>query len=1628
MHWGNVMRFISSKILGVALALIILMACSTNLPAQTAATVAPQTNVARVTQAVNESNRVTLKGNTHPLANGKNETGIAPDSLPMERMLMVLKRSPDQQAALKTFVEGQQSKTSPNFHQWLTPEQFGQQYGVSDSDIQTVTAWLQTHGFTVNRVAAGKMLIEFSGTAGQVHEAFQTQIHKYTVKGQDHWANASDPTIPAALMPVIAGVNTLNNFGKKALIQNRGVFSRSGSSAEIKPLLTLSGCTTINGASTPCLGVGPADFAAIYNVPSTIASAAAGAGQTIAIVGDSEICTGLPLPVGCTTDDVQNFRKIFNLPAMTPQIILDGPDPGLNGDEIEGDLDVEYSGAVAPNAQILFVIAHGTETSSGIDLAAERIIDYNLAPVMSESFGECETNLGSSGNQFFLDLWEQAAAQGITVIISTGDNGSAACDSADMFPNIAEKGLNVNGIASTPYNVAAGGTDFDFTAAGYPNAFWNSTSNSANGLSAKGYIPETTWNDTCAQSGITGCNGFTVVPPFSPLLQVVGGSGGQSSCVTDGCANAYAKPSWQSGSSVPNDMVRDVPDISLFASSGLLSNSFYVLCASDIGGTCTPGSGPGIPPGGFAFVGVGGTSAVAPTFAGIMALVNQNMLAGGHAGRQGDANFVLYPLSAAQTESSCNSSSIPGPNCVFNDVVKGNNSVPCDVASVGNCVSPNNGGIGVLESFTCILTTCTVTGQPGFAAGTGYDLATGLGSINVTNLLNGWPGVVGSFTPTSTSLTLGPLTACPGGTPVSITSCINIVHGATVNINVTVTGGTPINATKNTPNDVSLIGTCQTATPNCFLGGSNVAGVDRFDPVTQNVDFGQLANGTASGTTNELIGGTYNVTAHYAGDGVHGASDSLTPIQVKVSPEGSVTTGSVAQVNVFTGGLSAVSSAPYGSLLIVRTDIKGASSQLETATGQVTLNDSLTGATPVQLSLNSDGFVELQSPSANFPGSNPSVTTVPALVVGTHSFTSAYAGDTSYNSSSSSSATTLTITQGSTRTTMTQSPTQVPANTNFTLVAFVDSQGLGGAGSLGNAPTGNVTFFAGSTSLGSVPVVPMFDANGFVGAQATLTTANIATTSSITARYVGDTNYSTSTSLVITVIAVQSGFTLTPATNPLTVQAGNSVTSVITIAPQSPFTGTVALSCTVTPPGFASLPTCSFSPPSVTLGAAQTSTLTVSTTSSTTTNGTSLTYIVTVVGTSGTTVIDSNPIPLIVTAPPTPSFTLTPATSPLSIQASHNGTSVVSVTPTNGFTGSVALSCTVTSTPTNQVSVPTCGFSPSPVVLGATQTSTLTVTTTGATTVGPYILALTGTSGSTVVAANLAVNVTAGPSFTVASASNPTVVAGNSGTSVITVAPTNGFLGTVALTCSVTPSNLTSTPTCSFSAPSIVLGATQTSTLTVATTATTSLSAYTVAVTGTSGATVATTPVTVTVTTPGAFSLASTAVTIATPGQSGTSTITATGTGGFTGSVALSCTVTASSAVDPPTCTVGGPINLTSTTSSGTATLTVSTTAASGIPFTPKNNLRPNTRWIVGTSAAATILLVLLMCVAPVRKRRPVVVLASFFIFVGLAVAGCGSSGGGTSNPGTTAGSYTVTVTGVSGNITTSTAVNVTVQ
>src|SRR4029077_2583914 len=307
--------------------------------------------------------------------------------------------------------------------------------------------------------------------------------------------------------------------------------------------------------------VGPADFAKIYNIPTSLD----GTGQQIAIVADSNI----------NPQDVTDFRTLFSLPTNPPNIIPNGPDPGLNADEGEADLDVQVAGMVAPKATIDIVVSEDTQTAAGIDLSAFYIIDNNIAPVMSDSFGACESSLGTAGNAFYKTLWEQAAAQGITVFVSAGDPGSAGCDDFTTA-KVARHGLAVSGIASTPFNVAVGGTDFDDV--GMQPTFW-SPANSVDGKreSALGYIHEMTWNDSCAAKATSA----TLNTVCATANGIASGSGGPSG-INAGSFAGYPKPAWQSGI-IPNgiaagDNHRYIPDVSLFASDGPQSKSFYLVC------------------------------------------------------------------------------------------------------------------------------------------------------------------------------------------------------------------------------------------------------------------------------------------------------------------------------------------------------------------------------------------------------------------------------------------------------------------------------------------------------------------------------------------------------------------------------------------------------------------------------------------------------------------------------------------------------------------------------------------------------------------------------------------------------------------------------------------------------------------------------------------------------------------------------------------------------------------------------------------------------------------------------------------------------------------------------------------
>lgn len=1067
---------------------------------------------ARITAALDETKLTVLKGNTHPFARTQFDRGAASSGLPLNRMLLVLQRSPAQESSLKSLLDQQQQKSSPTYHKWLTPQEFGQQFGAADQDIRKITSWLSLHGFQINNVLKSRLIIEFSGTVGQLKEAFHTEIHEYEVNGRQYWANSKDPAIPAAFSPVIAGIASLHSFGRKPMHRvAAGVFSSGSAEGQLKlrnegkPLFTAGTGCGLNGTS--CYVVGPYDFATIYNVLPlwNATSPIDGTGQTIAIVSQSDIYP----------QDFSDFRSDFGLPEGTLNIINNGPDPGklaTEGDELESDLDVQMAGAVAKGATIDLIVSATTNTTAGVDLSALYIVDNNLAPVMSESYGACELDMGTAGNQFYNQLWQQAAAQGITVLVSSGDSGSAVCDRNEA---IATQGLAVNGIASTPYDIAVGGTDFNDLQD--PATYWSSTNNSHE-ASALSYIPETSWNDTCTNkeffslNSVTGaesdCNdsGSIYWPNF---LEPVGGSGGASNCTTpsgqavSNCTGGYAKPSWQTGTGVPNDGMRDVPDVSLFAADGLNAN-MYGACMTDIYGGCYENA--------YNLVPIGGTSASAPAFAGIMALINQQTQS-----RQGLANYAFYPL-AAQSGASCNSSGTLGNSCIFYDVTTGTNAMPC-VTGSPNCVTDTNGDVNGALS--------------GYGTTVGFDLATGLGSVNVANLVNNWSSV--SFEPTASTLSLNPTT--------------KVTHGSPVNVNIAVT---PQTGTGVPTGQVSLLTTAGPA-----------AGMFT------------LSSGSVSAATTLLPGGTYTVMAHYAGDGMYAASDSTPGISVTVTSEPSATTLEAFTLNS-NGNVVPFTTGAYGSNVIyLRTNVAGLSGQ-GVPTGSVNLTQTFNGiATNLPgnpYSLNSEGYTMTPLPGYYYLAFTP----------GSYSFSAKYSGDASFVSSTSSPVG-FTIAQAETSTSL-----NIPNCTNvtgqcvyspgemLTIFASVIDNNMPPQNVLvsSNAPTGTMTFSSNGIPLG--PPDPVDSSIAPPVASITVTQLPLGP-DNITAQYSGDANYVGSTSSPM-LVAV--GETFTMAANPTVISVatpGQSGSTTLTFSAEYGFTGSATLSssmCSSLPPQSS----CSFSP------------------------------------------------------------------------------------------------------------------------------------------------------------------------------------------------------------------------------------------------------------------------------------------------------------------------------------------------------------------------------------------------------------------------------------------------------------------
>jgi hypothetical protein len=970
----------------------------------------------RIKEPVDDTRTVKLQGNVHPFAQPQNDRGAVADSQPMQRMLLLLQRSQDQEASLRQLIDAQQTKSSANYHAWLTPEQFGKQYGPADADLQAVTDWLTRQGFSIAKISPGRTTIEFSGNAGQVRNAFHTEIHKFEVNGEEHFANLKDPEIPAALSPAVAGVVALHNFPKRAHLRRVGNFQHDLQSGAIRPQFTY---TDKNGIF---YGVGPGDFAKIYNIPA----GADGTGQTIAVVGQSNI----------NLQDISDFRSIFGLTPNVPQVVLNGADPGLvPGDEGESDLDVEYAGAVAPKAKIIFVVSQPTQSnptqvSAGIDLSAVYIIDNNLANVMSESYGQCEASLGTSGNQFYIALWQQAAAQGISVVVSAGDSGSAGCDSSQI-ENAATFAIGVSGIASTPYNVAMGGTDFNQF--GKFSTYWNANNTPGTQASALGYIPETPWNDSqCAANFPAAC---TTPDPNGGDLSA--GSGGPSNCTTSSgtfpsvsCSGGTALPAFQTGFPSISGTTRQIPDVSLFSGDGF-NGSFYIVCQSDQNANNAPCDlSTSATSGVHNFQGVGGTSGATPTFAGIMALVDQ-----AH-GRQGNPNYVLYGLAASSTDykaGSCNATA-PKAGCVFNDVniaknsagIAWNNSVACTAASSTDC-SNQGTGFGIL----------TTVNNPAFVSAAGYDMATGLGSVNVANLLSSWA----SFSRTATTTTL------------SNASGTLITAGTNFSVKIAVTPA-------GTTGSVSL------------LASGATGGLGAVGPFP-------LSNGTVTASSNLLPATTTSIVAYYPGDATHAASTSP-PLLLSVTGAGYVTKTILYYTSFDSNGnpTNHTSSTPitYGTpyILTISVTNNGTSCSgnllfpatnpsFPCPTGKVTLTDNgnplndfpnggTVGATNFAF-LNSFGFAEDQPVSLS--------ATVGTTTPGVHSIVATYAGDGNYSAGAPSNTLTLTVSQAATLTTVQSSLISVTSGTPVNLLATISTT------SNGAPPTGTVQFINGSTNIGA---------------------------------------------------------------------------------------------------------------------------------------------------------------------------------------------------------------------------------------------------------------------------------------------------------------------------------------------------------------------------------------------------------------------------------------------------------------------------------------------------------------------------------------------------------------------------------
>ncbi|HTZ60854.1 MAG TPA: protease pro-enzyme activation domain-containing protein [Acidobacteriaceae bacterium] len=904
----------------------------------------------RITQPISNAATTRMVGSVHPMAKAEYDQGLADNSKMIQDMTINFKRTDAQQASLAALLRAQQDPSSTSYHQWLTQAQFGELFGMSASDLAQVTAWLQQEGFTITGTSASNNAIIFSGTVASVERAFQTEIHNYSMNGETHFANSTQISLPAAFAGTVIGVHGLNDFRVKPRLQ--------------LPKTRLSGqnphfTSGISGNHY----LTPGDIAVIYDLNPLYQAGDTGKGITLAVVGQTDIVPA----------DITDFRSAAGLSVNNPTVVtVPGSTPlsptagAASGDLDETDLDLEYSGGVATGASI--VLVNSNDVALSLQYAIESQINGITIPIISMSYGGCEASWSTSDINAIESQLQQANTQGQTVILAAGDTGAADCDDSQNPPETsAVNGLAVDYPGSSAYVTDLGGSEFmgDGTAQNPQTGsgqYWNGASGSNDLVtSVKSYIPEMAWNDTT----------FAI------------SQGGGLSAGGGGVSALFSKPSWQTGvAGIPADGHRDVPDVSLDASP---DHDGYLYCTQ----VQTIGSGNNYVSScqnGFRIVdtgqsdnndltSAGGTSFAAPQFAGLLAIIEQKLNAGGG---QGNLNPALYSLAANSTTYAS----------AFHDITTGNNQVPCTTGSP-DCPSGSNPVIG-------------------YTAGTGYDLATGLGSLDGNNLATAYAALIAA-TGTTTALTANP--------------------GTSLNINESVTFTATV-----TPNTAS---TTPTGTVTFIVDGT----------AQTPVNISSASPYTAAFKTDFPTAGAHTVSATYSGDSTYrGSTATALPITVTATGTSSTTTAVTANPTSFALGSSVT--------LVATVTATGTAGTL---TGPVTFTTG--GQTIGKVSQVTLGSGNTATATLNVASATASLGFTP----GTDTITATYGGD-SFNTGSSGTTNVTVSNPGITvtATNMTISSPS-PGNSGTSTITLTSTGGYAGTAVVSASGSFDATYGFGSS-------------------------------------------------------------------------------------------------------------------------------------------------------------------------------------------------------------------------------------------------------------------------------------------------------------------------------------------------------------------------------------------------------------------------------------------------------------------------------------------------------------------------------------------------------------------------------------